>query len=187
MSLKYINNNGEEIAIAEQGLPGKDGEGIHVGTVLAYNGLDIPDGYEKVEDPLAALRQEIYKAMWPIGRGFIDFTDTDYSNYLGFTWKRELVGMTPIGKDANDLDFATVGKKGGEKTHTLTVNEMPSHSHQTGIKDDQSFNATMIGIQGSTAQVLFNQYGTPTTSTGGSQPHNNLPPYQVVSYWKRVR
>ena len=38
----------------------------------------------------------ILNLVFPIGRGFIDFTDTDYSNYLGFTWERELIGMTPM-------------------------------------------------------------------------------------------
>lgn len=70
---------------------------------------------------------EILNLVYPIGRGFIDFTDTDYSNYLGFTWERELIGMTPIGLNVNDNDFNAIGKTGGEKKHTLTVAEMPGH------------------------------------------------------------
>lgn len=31
--------------------------------------------------------QDIIDLFYPIGRGFIDFTDTDYSNYLGCTWE----------------------------------------------------------------------------------------------------
>lgn len=66
---------------------------------------------------------EILNLMCPIGRGFIDFTNTDYSNYLGFTWERELVGLTPVGLDTTQEEFDTIGKIGGEKTHTLTVND----------------------------------------------------------------
>lgn len=72
---------------------------------------------------------EILNLVYPIGRGFIDFTDTDYSNYLGFSWKRELIGMTPIGLNVNDNDFNAIGKTGGEKKHTLTLQEMPTHNH----------------------------------------------------------
>lgn len=72
---------------------------------------------------------EILNLVYPIGRGFIDFTDTDYSNYLGFTWERELVGMTAVGLDTTQTEFNSVGKIGGEKTHTLTVSEMPNHTH----------------------------------------------------------
>jgi hypothetical protein len=71
----------------------------------------------------------IIDLIYPVGRGFIDFTDTDYSNWLGLTWERELLGVTPIGYKSGDADFGTIGKTGGEKTHTLTVNEMPSHTH----------------------------------------------------------
>lgn len=31
--------------------------------------------------------QDIIDLFYPIGRGFIDFTSTDYSNYLGCTWE----------------------------------------------------------------------------------------------------
>lgn len=131
---------------------------------------------------------EILNLVYPIGRGFIDFTDTDYSNYLGFTWERELIGMTPIGLDVNDNDFNTIGKTGGEKTHTLTIDEMPSHQHSTvdicsfpgGIVDKK----TGYGYE----EIALNRssYGNGVSSTGGGQSHNNLQPYQVVAYWKRI-
>lgn len=151
--------------------------------------------------------------LYPVGRGFIDFTDTDYSNWLGLTWERELLGVTPIGYKDGDVDFGTVGKTGGEKTHTLTVDEMPSHTHiqnaHTHIQNAHTH--TIIGRIGTTSsanQATFamgstsnatnythnlgsttatNQNTTATNqNTGGGQAHNNLPPYQVVSYWKRV-
>lgn len=198
MSLKYVNNNGEEVSIAGIGASGRDGEGIHVGTILAYNGSKIPDGYEKVEDPLAALRQEIYEAMWPIGRGFIDFTDTDYSNWLGLTWERELVGMFPVGYKSGDSDFGTIGKTGGEKTHTLTLGETPQHTHEMTRQQWYSADAVVSSDSGSIFSWKSTTGGTTSASykrasgqtdlsyVGGSQAHNNLPPYQVVSYWKRV-
>lgn len=54
---------------------------------------------------LNTLINNIYNRMWPVGRGFIDFTNTDYSNYLGFTWERTLVGKVPVGIDSEDTDF----------------------------------------------------------------------------------
>ena len=155
----------------------------------------------------------IYNAMYPIGRGFIDFTNTDYSKYLGFTWQRELVGMFPVGYNSADADFNTIGKTGGEKTHTLTVEEMPSHTHTfTGSSSSISGNAyannQMLYIkatngsqstkrtfqtdqESSTSNLPVTLTGTVTPkgsneNTGGGQAHNNLPPYQVVAYWKRI-
>lgn len=129
----------------------------------------------------------IYNDIFPIGRGFIDFTNTDFSNYLGFTWERTLVGMTPVGIDSNDVDFNTIGKTGGAKTHTLTIDEMPKHRH-TQI----SANSGSSGLTGTTYTGLGWSTGnneslnTAMQNTGGSQPHNNLQPYQVVAYWKRI-
>lgn len=123
---------------------------------------------------------EILNLLNPIGRGFIDFTNTDYSNYLGFTWERELVGMTAVGLDTTQTEFNSVGKIGGEKTHTLTVSEMPKHSHNALIGGDGDKYAASFVTNGN------NLYYVPTNEAGDNQPHNNLQPYKVVSYWKRI-
>lgn len=127
----------------------------------------------------------ILDAIFPVGRGFIDFTNTDYTNYLGFTWERELVGLTPVGLDTTQTEFNTIGKTGGEKTHKLTVEEMPNHNHNalSARWMDRKIN-TSGGAWGFSADD-----SSPTQmlkSTGGSQSHNNLQPYKVVAYWKRV-
>lgn len=132
--------------------------------------------------------------IFPIGRGFIDFTDTDYSNYLGFTWERELVGMSPIGLDIEDEDFNEVGKTGGSKTHKLTVSEIPSHKHGVAIgnaKCDLTLETNNNTITspygyGTTNANYTTSTGYQTSSSGSGQEHNNLHPYKVVSYWKRI-
>ena len=133
---------------------------------------------------------EVLNLVYPIGRGFIDFTDTDYSNYLGFTWVRELVGLTPVGYDADDEDFDTIGVTGGEKMHTLTEEEMPSHSHQF-LYSNKKFDGWPASSTGS-GNINFYlgglSSGTLTTiaDAGEDMAHNNMPPYKVVAYWKRV-
>lgn len=91
-----------------------------------------------------------------------------------------LKGKIPVGYDANDTDFNTVGKTGGEKTHTLTVNEMPSHSHSSivnGVKWVSGGNTEVSDKSGG--------YGLPsgtTGSTGGGQAHNIIQPYITMNY-----
>ena len=136
-----------------------------------------------IEDGIA----DLYNAIFPIGQIVIKGDNEDYSNWLGFTWERTAVGKVLVGIDSTDTDFNTIGKTGGKKTHTLTVTEMPKHRH-TQI----SANRGSSGLTGTTFTGLGWSTGnneslsTAMQNTGGNQPHNNLQPYQVVAYWKRI-
>jgi microcystin-dependent protein len=83
----------------------------------------------------------------------------------------------------------TLGQPGGEVNHTLVLTELPVHTHQAqGV----STNATSASASGNTwAASTQNPYSTsPNTTlnpltlsnTGGSQPHNNMPPYLVLNF-----
>lgn len=120
----------------------------------------------------------LLEAMWPIGRGFIDFTNTDYSNYLGFTWERELVGLTPVGYKDGDSDFGTIGKTGGSKY-------LQEHSHTVSAGNRantwEAPNLVVSYQYQSSEPININ-----VTSKEGSGNSGNLQPYKVVAYWKRV-
>lgn len=89
-----------------------------------------------------------------------------------------LAGKVPVGYNSADTDFTPVGHTDGEKTHKLTIAEMPSHSHSRDYYSaDWCANGTKSGYHGSdtgTKKV--------TGSTGGNGAHNNLQPYAVVKY-----
>ena len=42
----------------------------------------------------------------------------------------DLRGRVPVGVNSSDTELSAIGTKGGEKTHTLTIDEMPSHDHR---------------------------------------------------------
>ena len=132
-----------------------------------------------------AMQNKLLDSIYPIGRGFIDFTDTDFSNYLGFTWERTLVGLTPVGLDTSQTEFNTIGKTGGEKTHQLTVDELPEFK-PTALVDAQTGSVTGSAIVYRVVTDGIWYSGDMFQTIGGNQPHNNLQPYQVVAYWKRV-
>ena len=132
-----------------------------------------------------AMQNKLLDSVYPIGRGFIDFTNTDYSNYLGFTWERTLVGLTPVGLDTTQTEFNTIGKTGGEKTHQLTIAELPEFK-PTALVDTQTGSVTGSSIVYRPVTDGIWYSGDMFQTIGGNQPHNNLQPYQVVAYWKRV-
>ena len=88
-----------------------------------------------------------------------------------------------MGVNEDDEDFSAANKTGGEKTHKLTVAEMPKHSH------------TYNYLTSWDGQVMYGYKVTSSSSgsnnqqvsvAGGDEPHNNMPPYVTVYYWRRT-
>lgn len=78
----------------------------------------------------------------------------------------------------------SAGDTGGEATHTLTVDEIPSHTHPYNMRLGAS-TGTYYGQPPYSAQQgsVGTQY---TNATGGSEAHNNMPPYLAVYMWQRT-
>lgn len=91
-------------------------------------------------------------------------------------------GRTIVGQDTTQPEFATIGQVGGEKTHKLTIAEMPSHGHNQRYTLNGAPGTSMGALTtsgGSAPGILAQQI---TTSTGGDTAHNNLQPYAVGVY-----
>lgn len=82
--------------------------------------------------------------------------------------------------------YPTAGDTGGEATHTLTISEMPSHSHEASVRVSKEQNAySPNSLQGT--DMWWNDIGWVNIGdTGGNQPHNNMPPYYVAHIWRRT-
>jgi Microcystin-dependent protein len=101
---------------------------------------------------------------------------------LGGTWVAWGAGRVPVGVDTSDVDFDTAEETGGEKTHTLTTNEMPKHSHSVTNQDTTGF----LVPSGNYYSLISSQAGASTGQAGGDQPHNNLQPYITCYMYKRT-
>lgn len=130
---------------------------------------------------------------YPVGSIFISTSSANPSEALGGTWVRVAQGRTLIGAGSivenTTADHGTVtagqinptaGTRGGEVTHTLNTNEMPSHAHGLGYGANTTSGTAAIPVFSSTLTSAN------TTYTGANQPHNNMMPYLVVYIWERT-
>jgi microcystin-dependent protein len=134
-----------------------------------------------VKTAIDAIPEVDLSSVYPVGSIYMNAAvSTNPGTLLGFgTWASFGAGRVLVGLDSGDTDFDTVEETGGAKTHTLTVDELPSHRHtvpNSGSQNNSFDSGTTVG----------NDTTGNSGYTGGDQPHNNLQPYIVVYMWKRT-
>lgn len=164
---------------------GTGGDSFPIGAIVPFSSDTIPNGWLLCDGSLVSRTtySELFKVIgtaYGTGDGSTTFNVPDIQG-------RVVVGkqqtMTPSG------NFTNLGETGGEEDHTLTVSEMPSHTHDVAI----AVNNTVAGG----ARYYFNSAGTtsaPITdkaawsnsltakAAGGGQAHNNLQPYLTENF-----
>ena len=153
----------------------------------------------------------VFLKTYPVGSIYISTSSTNPSTIYGGTWERYGQGKTLVGLNESESEFSTVNKIGGEKTHTLSVAEIPSHSHEIIFGPDENgsilFNSSdavgsmwvyegeyRFAVRKDVTSTSYpsvisksNIWNYPyTANVGGSSAHNNLQPYITVYMWKRV-
>lgn len=125
-------------------------------------------------------------AFYPVGSIYMTATlptAADVEAALGGTWVAWGAGRVPVGVDTSQTEFDTVEETGGEKTHTLTIEEMSSHNHT--IVPRANFHGSSPEGH-TTAWEKSNETSQNTSNTGGGQAHNNLQPYITCYMYKRT-
>tara|TARA_R100001509_G_scaffold7053_1_gene4125 strand:+ start:95 stop:985 length:891 start_codon:yes stop_codon:yes gene_type:complete len=130
----------------------------------------------------------IFNLIYPIGSIYINAnTSANPSTYLGIgTWSRYGEGRVIVSQKSSDSQFDGLNETGGFKTHTLTVNEMPSHNHGGIFPAGASGSFTQafdVDHPQSGADLTHQKF---TSYTGGGAAHNNLQPYIVAYVWQRT-
>lgn len=163
---------------------------------------------KKVDEKMKAMIDTLY----PIGiviTTAADSTPKPGEEYGLAQWEQVGAGRSLIGagtgtdQNGKSMTFS-IGQQGGEYEHELTIDEMPTHDHDERINGNgqdgwnnsygemvslpvngsgtqEGYGANVIGMwNGSGNQVK-------TKTTGGNYAHNNLQPYLVVHFWKRIK
>ena len=123
--------------------------------------------------------------IYPVESIYISTSSVNPGNFwIGTKWVSFGAGRTLVGVDTTDTDFNSSGKIGGEKNHTLTLTEMPIHSHSDNYN---WYSSTEVsgGIQYTNGRNYSHFYQTNGSSAGGNASHNNMQPFIVTYMWKR--
>lgn len=129
------------------------GDTLPIGAILPFSGDIIPNGWLLCDG--SVIEQEDYPELFEVLAGNYGIINREEIRLP------DLRGKVTIGKDSTDADFDTLGNTGGEKTHTLTIDELPLDSFNSTGNSSGSW--TFVGVS-------------------SPVPHNNLQPYIVTNY-----
>jgi len=150
-----------------------------VGVILPYANATLPS-FALACDGATYLRVDYPRLYAALDSAFIIDADHFFVPDLRFA-----VPLAPSGGHP-------IGEVGGAETHTLVTSETPSHTHtDTGHVHSEGLaipavGAALVGVPIPSAipSVGVTGIGTASlTSVGGGAPHNNMPPYAVISGW----
>ena len=132
------------------------------------------------------LRLHMLETIYPVGSIYINAgVATNPGTLLGFgTWSAFGTGRVIVGVDSSDTDFDTVRETGGSKTdsHTLTIAEIPAHTHTVAASTNDSDESGVS--QGHTINTT--NVSTSSTGGGGAHTHDIVQPYITAYMWRRT-
>lgn len=133
-----------------------------------------------------ALSALILEAVYPVGSIYISVNKTPPQTLFGGTWEA-IQGKFLLGSSSAHK----AGSTGGEETHTLTMGEMPEHTHPMysgNAGGDSEWTpdegAYLVDSVTQTKTTWWARLGM--SYAGGGNAHNNMPPYLAVYMWKRT-
>ena len=147
--------------------------------------IDLSNFLTKTEAQALYAPKNILETVYPIGAIYLSVNNINPNTLFGFgSW--EQIKDTFLLAAGNTY---SAGSTGGEAEHTLTTEEMPAHTHTFNRHQlwrtetvPESGESDGYGVSNKTLTV----YSDNTSSIGGGQAHNNMPPYLSVYMWKRI-
>ena len=127
------------------------------------------------------LKSALLDLVYPVGSVYISYNSASPAALFGGSWT-QIQGRFLLAADSTH----PAGSTGGEATHTLTADEMPSHAHGLPGYTELLNSGDDYHHSSGAGSHQFTSTFNVTNATGGSQPHNNMPPYLAVYMWWRT-
>ena len=144
---------------------------------------DVSEIKDEAERKEREFQQRILLKVYPVGSYYWSNDSRNPRDLFGGRWT-EINGRFLFATKSG----YSCGQTGGEETHILTVDEMPSHSHST-VDWARTIHGTWSHNNTGSQKTLDYRDDTPysgTNSTGGDGAHNNMPPYLCAYCWRRI-
>ena len=148
------------------------GDSMPIGATIEWFGTDIPSNFLELNG------QEISRTTY---KELFDIVGTVFGSGNGTTTFNlpNRKGRMSIGLNPDDTDFNTLGKKGGSKTHLMTINELVNHTHPIAYGGSQTGESeAVVGSNG----VVNPDNRTIIKAEGQNQPFNIMNPYIVSKF-----
>ena len=165
--------------------------------------------------------KEVIDIVHPVG-SIWETTTTDDPNTLwaGTTWVKMDAGRVLVSAgtytEGSDTYTYTLGDKGGEAKHLLTIDELATHGHDASISTTSLIGDTYTWFPAEYENVkasgvlscskygdhcagdggkqgnghihidVSHNHSASISATGGNARHENRPPYEVIYRWKRT-
>lgn len=167
-----------------------------------------------VEYPISTISTTLYDLIYPVGSIYLSIGNTNpTTQFPGTTWINAAKGLFLVGVGTGtdiggiSRNFTQGANTNGEYAHTLTIPELPAHSHtgrnivvgSNGVTDPNMVFNTLVGVGVLKHEGSGHSYAVPTSSTSGKadgeliinntgsgQSHNVTPPAFGVYVWQRT-
>ena len=136
----------------------------------------------EIKTDISVDTKTIIDTIYPVGSIYITLNQTSPSKLFPGTYWKQIKNRFLLSASSTYSALSV----DGEATHTLTENEIPEHKHIIWYPNAGGEQSAAIGYPEAGSKKTWYAEASKTSSAGGGQAHNNMPPYLAVYMWERV-